>query len=131
MNTLKNLKALIRAAGREAATPAPIPLETELAPRQWKSEHRYTAIGTQCCSNCGSVTKYIAGRFIFQRSGTVTRSVRIDSPAALESGQNALPHSFWLLEPENYTFCASCVGLTDEAELPPVEVITSAFGEKS
>lgn len=121
----------IRAAAEKPkakATPAAKPKATRTEPqRQWQTLAIVTRVGQQQCSGCGAVHRYIAGRYAYQRSGSIYRHFLFGhfDPSELPALQ-MLPLQVEELPPEVVQECPTCLGIGEDT----IDAVIASFSAR-
>lgn len=121
----------IRAAAEKpkekaAAKPKPKTPRTD-AQRQWQTLALVTRVGQQQCSGCGTVHRYIAGRYAYQRSGSIYRHFLFGhfDPSELSALQ-MIPLQVEELPPEVVQECPTCLGIGEDT----IDAVIASFAAK-
>lgn len=121
----------IRAAAekpKEKAAVKPKPKTKAADPqRQWQTLALVTRVGQQQCSGCGAVHRYIAGRYAYQRSGTIYRHQLFGffDPSELPALQ-LIPLQVEELPIEVVHECPTCLGIGEDT----IDAVIASFGAK-
>ena len=84
--------------------------------RIWVPLARVTRVSTQHCRCCGEKTQFIAGYYVYLRSGNIHRiALESSLEASLQVAALSMPLSVEELDPEVVAECPKCLGIGDQA----------------
>lgn len=84
--------------------------------RIWIPLARVTRVSTQHCRCCGEKTQFIAGYYVYLRSGPIHRiALESSLEASLQVAALSMPLSIEELDPEVVAECPKCLGIGDQA----------------
>jgi hypothetical protein len=84
--------------------------------RVWVPLARVTRVATQHCRCCGNKTQFIAGHYVYLRSGGIHRiALESSLEASLQVAANRQPASVEELEAEVVAECPLCLGVGDQS----------------
>lgn len=84
--------------------------------RIWVPLARVTRVSTQHCRCCGEKMQFIAGYYVYLRSGTIHRiALESSLEASLQVASLSMPLSVEELDPEVVAECPKCLGIGDQA----------------
>lgn len=120
----------IRAAAEKPKAPAAktkTKTKTAEPQRQWQTLAIVTRVGQQQCSGCGAVHRYIAGRYAYQRSGSIYRHFLFGyfDPSELPALQ-IIPLQVEELSPEVVQECPTCLGIGEDT----IDAVIASFAAK-
>jgi hypothetical protein len=121
----------IRAAAekpKEKAAAKPKPKIKAADPqRQWQTLALVTRVGQQQCCGCGATHRYIAGRYAYQRSGSIYRHLLVGhfNPAELPALQ-LIPLQVEELPIEVVQECPTCLGIGEHT----IDAMIASFTAK-
>jgi len=122
---MSDLLAALRARIAEHAKPAAKPEKraakverrsgTQDHHRIWVPLARVTRVSTQHCRCCGEKAQFIAGYYVYLRSGSIHRiALESSLEVSLQVAAHSMPSSIEELDPEVVDECPKCLGVGDQ-----------------